>query len=312
MGKQPNEIEPRGEDYSPKKLKAPFPYNGGKSAVAGEVWDRFGAPKQYIEPFFGSGAVWWNCPYNINGIVNDLNPFICNFWRAIECAPKETAHYARWPIIETDLYARQVWLNSQVADLKSKLEADHKYCDPEMAGIWAWVISSVIGPACIAGRKVYHQKPHLTKFGGVNSFESETSMAAYFELLKAKTERLKVCTGDWKRVVTPCVLQEHSTTAILLDPPYNLDMRDNRLYFAESDVAKEVATWAIAHGHNPKLRIALCGYEGEHAMPDNWSVYRWQANGGMGNTGNNRGKENKKLETIWFSPHCLRPTEMLF
>ena len=40
-----------------RKLKAPFPYFGGKGRVAGEVWKRFGAVKTYVEPFFGSGAV---------------------------------------------------------------------------------------------------------------------------------------------------------------------------------------------------------------------------------------------------------------
>ena len=38
------------------QLKAPFPWFGGKSRVAGAVWDRFGPVKNYVEPFFGSGA----------------------------------------------------------------------------------------------------------------------------------------------------------------------------------------------------------------------------------------------------------------
>lgn len=36
---------------------APFPWFGGKSQVASIVWDRFGDVLNYIEPFFGSGAV---------------------------------------------------------------------------------------------------------------------------------------------------------------------------------------------------------------------------------------------------------------
>lgn len=38
-------------------LKAPFPYFGGKSRVTREVWARFGDVPNYVEPFFGSGAV---------------------------------------------------------------------------------------------------------------------------------------------------------------------------------------------------------------------------------------------------------------
>jgi site-specific DNA-adenine methylase len=38
-------------------LKAPFPYFGGKSAIAPVVWQRFGDPPNYDEPFVGSAAV---------------------------------------------------------------------------------------------------------------------------------------------------------------------------------------------------------------------------------------------------------------
>ena len=38
-------------------LKAPFPWFGGKSKVAGLVWERFGDVANYVEPFAGSLAV---------------------------------------------------------------------------------------------------------------------------------------------------------------------------------------------------------------------------------------------------------------
>jgi hypothetical protein len=38
-------------------IDAPFPWFGGKRKVAAEVWARFGAVENYVEPFFGSGAV---------------------------------------------------------------------------------------------------------------------------------------------------------------------------------------------------------------------------------------------------------------
>ena len=38
-------------------LKAPFPYFGGKSRVAHEVWHRLGDVTNFIEPFCGSAAV---------------------------------------------------------------------------------------------------------------------------------------------------------------------------------------------------------------------------------------------------------------
>lgn len=42
---------------------APFPYFGGKSLVAGHVWDAFGGDvRNYVEPFAGSLAVMLACP----------------------------------------------------------------------------------------------------------------------------------------------------------------------------------------------------------------------------------------------------------
>lgn len=87
--------------------------------------------------------------------------------------------------------------------------------------------------------------------------------------------------------------------------PWFGDNEDSR------DVAHQVRDWAIANGDNPELRIGLCGYEGEHAMPKGWNEVRWKANGGFGNqsSGRTRGRENASRERIWFSPHCLaQPT----
>ncbi|MCK9581111.1 MAG: DNA adenine methylase, partial [Methanoregula sp.] len=69
-------------------MKAPFPYFGGKSAVAPVVWAALGQPKHYIEPFFGSGAVLLNRP-DYNPIkhmetINDKDGYVANVWRALQ------------------------------------------------------------------------------------------------------------------------------------------------------------------------------------------------------------------------------------
>jgi DNA adenine methylase len=43
-----------------EQLEAPFPWFGGKRKVASLVWARFGEVVNYVEPFFGSGAVLLN------------------------------------------------------------------------------------------------------------------------------------------------------------------------------------------------------------------------------------------------------------
>jgi hypothetical protein len=107
-------------------------------------------------------------------------------------------------------------------------------------------------------------------------------------------------------VLGPSPTTEQGLTGIFLDPPYNHKERDDAIYGVEEDCAAAVREWAIAHGDDPQLRIALCGYEGEHQMPPAWREIAWKAPGGYGNQGQARGRENAGRERLWLSPHCLR------
>jgi hypothetical protein len=91
--------------YAP--LKAPFPWFGGKSSVADLVWERFGNVQNYVEPFFGSGAVLLNRPHAPSTeTVNDLDCLLANFWRALQHEPEAVAEYADNPVNEADQHAR--------------------------------------------------------------------------------------------------------------------------------------------------------------------------------------------------------------
>jgi hypothetical protein len=61
------------------RLSAPFPWFGGKSRAAPLIWDRLGDVVNYVEPFFGSGAVLLGRPGGATGIetVNDQDGFVC-------------------------------------------------------------------------------------------------------------------------------------------------------------------------------------------------------------------------------------------
>jgi len=149
-------------------IKAPFPYMGGKSRIAAEVWRRFGDVPNYIEPFFGSGAVLLGRPpFDGNRIetVNDIDGHLANFWRATQAAPDEVAYYADWPVSELDLHARGDWLyyRPDAREWAERLRADPDYYDPKSAGWWVWFASCWIGglPAIPepgdAGQTVYGQ-----------------------------------------------------------------------------------------------------------------------------------------------------------
>ncbi len=340
------------------RLPAPFPWFGGKSTVADLVWSRFGNVPNYVEPFFGSGAVLLGRPHGPKTeTVNDLDGLVANFWRAIQHDPEETARWADNPVNEADLHARHMWIVQRLETHQARMMADPDYFDARMAGYWVYGMCSWIGSGFAsgngpwisvedeegiltlvdsrqiphlgnAGRGINRKRPHLGNAGiGINRKLPHLGSAGmginrqlphlgnagrgriqlWFAALADRLRNVRVCCGDWKRVMGESVTITHGMTAVFLDPPYGAEDRAE-LYRQESfTVAREVTEWCMENGANPMLRIALCGYEGEahHALEDaGWSVITWKARGGYGNQS---GNENCRRERIWFSPHCLQP-----
>ena len=352
--------------------KAPFPWFGGKRRVADVVWSAFGAEvNNYVEPFFGSGAVLLGRPGGPGKIetVNDVDRMVANFWRAVTWAPDEVAHHCDWPVNEADLHARHAWLVRQLPEMREKMHADPRYFDALIAGWWVWGICQWIGGGWCAepknrkhpkldgiGKGVHsntgHQKrPQLNVIGnGIHSNEGHRKRpqlgrdkgalaptqgkrrpvlgmenrgveiendsdgppcSEWFRDLQARLRRVRVVCGDWRRVLGASVLGKGKNVggrrpcAVFLDPPYSHEVRASGLYAEDNDIAADTCKWALEHGDDPDLRIALCGYEGEHVMPSSWTTYEWKAARGYASDDN----ANRERERIWFSPHCLRVTD---
>ena len=173
-------------------------------------------------------------------------------------------------------------------------------------GVHRQKISQKRGAGQRLGRPSLGGESHQLR--GVFSTTAKTEgLVSWFQQLQQRLRSVRVCCGSWTRVLGPAVIYGSGVTGIVLDPPYDFSRRDVGLYGVESDVSAAVRTWAIEHGEDKRLRIALCGYEGEHEMPANWIKESWMPIGGYGLQGNGRARANRKQERIWFSPHCLRP-----
>ena len=134
-------------------LAAPFPYFGGKRRAAPLVWCALGRVTNYVEPFFGSGAVLLSRPRETwatpdgpgTETVNDRSRFLANFWRALAAAPDAVAMACDWPVNETDLHARHRWLVGQLPALAAAMDADPEHFDAKVAGWWCWGACGWIG-----------------------------------------------------------------------------------------------------------------------------------------------------------------------
>jgi hypothetical protein len=95
--------------------------------------------RNYVEPFFGSGAVLLGRPHDARvETVNDKDAYLANFWRAVQHDPEEVAFYADSPVNEADLHARHRWLVETAAERVAKTMDDPDFFDAKVAGWWVW------------------------------------------------------------------------------------------------------------------------------------------------------------------------------
>lgn len=374
----------------PCDLVAPFPFFGGKpTEVVDLIWRALGDPGNYVEPFFGSGAVLLGRP-RVGKVetVNDLDGMLANFWRAIAADPEAVAAACDRPVNETDLHAIHRYLVDHTEELVRRLEADPEHSDPKIAGWWAWGASCWIGSGWCTSATPARQRPHLSGAGdgtpgggqgvhkrhlprkipvlagqggvgkphygkgvhkgalrmphlsrdteglpdgmrqlprvggcdgsgvsygaGINVRDRRSRLVEWFHGLAARLRHVRVCCGDFERILSPSVTVGHGLTGVVLDPPYVQAGRATGLYTGDAatdgvEVAVRARNWAVQHGNDPLLRIVYCGYEDGFIWPDGWTVRAWKARGGYGNQAKGRGRANATRERIWFSPHCFPP-----
>lgn len=138
-------------------VKTPFPWFGGKSEAAPQVWAALGDPAHYVEPFAGSLAVLMRRPHSANRAyysetVNDADGLLINAWRSIQMSPDATAEAASWPVMEADIMARHLALLKWRGDhCLEALMADPEWHDPKMAGWWLYGQCAWIGSGWCSG-----------------------------------------------------------------------------------------------------------------------------------------------------------------
>jgi len=332
-------------EYSPA-----FQWFGGKARVASVVWDALGDVDSYTEPFFGSGAMLFLRPPSHVGErreqVNDFDGFVANFWRAVKADPEGVASYCDWPCHEIDLTSRHAWLVANAAAHKARMLADPEYFDAKIAGWWCWgqcwwigggwcdgkgpwrvvdgVLTKVGGGGGVSSRRphlgddgqgVNRKLPHLGNDGTCADYSAWVRLQ--IQRLSDRLRRVRVCCGDWSRIVTPsasgyCPSEKGATVGIFLDPPYSAEAnRDMGCYATDcGKVAHDVREWCVEAGKDSRLRIALCGYEGEHDALESlgWRVFAWKSKG-MNTIAKSetQAQLNTDRERIWFSPGCVCP-----
>lgn len=278
--------------------------------------------------------------------VNDLDCFLANFWRAIAADPEEVARLTDWPVNEADLHARHRWLVDRVDfRQRMRTDPEHfdaKIAAWWVWGLCAWIGSGwcsadpgertsqnipriggngttdasggLTGIHGVTMRGPTQKLPNLGGTGsdhgnGIHSKTTRTAILDTFQALSARLRSVRVTCGDFERILSDSVTWRHGTTAILLDPEYpeGADVyAEQSAHEGEQHVWHRAARWAVEHGEDTRLRIALCGYAGTWTPPPGWTEVPWKAKGGYGGQRKEGKNENADRERIWFSPGCVR------
>ena len=289
-----------------------FPYVGGKYTIAPEINRRFGTIDTRIDAFTGSSSWILASPPVKHEIVNDLDGYVVNYLRAVKYAPDEVARHLDFPRAELELIAYHHYTRDRLPELVSRLGGDPEYYDPVLAARWAYVMAHKYDPSLNKsggwlvhdGRLIYERGAGRIR-GSLNSRPSllarlvkERRVSKYVAALAERLRGVQVFWNDFEVVVGKAKQSELGVVGILLDPPYPRHLRDFDYDTDAADVWHRAARWAVSNGDNPRLRIAICGYneaDSDALFPSGWARFVWRRSG-IG--------QNKDRECIWFSPHC--------
>ena len=203
------------------------------------------------------------------------------------------------------------WRPGNLVPIRRRPEPDERHPDARRGGDAGKGVNRQRPHLGDAGRGVNRQLPHLGDAGQGECQRHLETIMCWFGALSDRLRRVDICCGDWLRVLgnSPTV-HRGTPCGVFLDPPYSQDHGLDTVYgeYHDADVAAKVRAWCVEREGDPGLRIALCGYDTEHAeLTDRgWDCFNWKAGGGYSHTGKgSRGQANAHRERIWFSPQCL-------
>lgn len=255
-----------------EKVKCVLKYPGAKNRIASWICEYIPEHKVYVEPYFGSGAVFFNkIPARIE-TLNDLDGNVVNYFRVIREKQTELAVMLSQTPYSRDEYYLACEYNPEDSDI----EKARKFA------VRCWMGFGCSNLYRNGFRSSQQQtSPHTTK-----------EWRGLPERLKAASERLK--NAQIENLPAEEIIKRYDTPDVFLyvDPPYLHGTRKNYLYKYEMEDEEHMKLLKLLARHPGK--VLLSGYDNDmyNDILKSWhkEKKRTQAESGI-----------QRTETLWMN-----------
>jgi DNA adenine methylase len=224
----------------PKMRSAALRYPGSKWSLAGEIVSHFGEHYHYLEPYFGSGAVFFTKDVSPHELINDTHLLVVNFFRILRDRT-EDLRFA----LEATPWSREEYDHSHV-ETGDELEDARRFA----VRIWQ-----------------AHASDLAKKTGWKNrgSKQRARGMSLRWQRVPEELAQLAERLQDAEIENRPALdlMRRFATadTLIYADPPYLMETRTQTMYAQEMTVEDHVEMLQVLAAH-PGCAV-LSGYDNE-------------------------------------------------
>ena len=214
-------------------------YPGSKWTLAPKIVSMFGPHYHYVEPYFGSGAVFFNKEPSRHEVINDINGDVVNFWKTLRDDTEELV----WKIEATP------WARDELAAAREPtsdpVEAARRFA------VRAWQ-----SRASDQSKNVGWRYRGAKQRAGGMSHRWQKLPAQ----LQAVAGRLSDAEIEHKDALDVIAAYSTEDTLLYLDPPYVFDTdRTQALYANEVDDTHHAAMLELAAAHPGP--VVISGYD---------------------------------------------------